>query len=138
MSYFAVALAVIMSLPQVVYENSALTPIPIAESATTTPTQNITPEAKTKVPEILTKIAQCESSGRHFDSQGNVVVGEINKFDTGKYQINRLYWETEAEKQGFDLTTEDGNEAMALYLYHRFGTAPWNSSKKCWGSQASA
>ena len=91
-------------------------------------------EAQAPVPEILQKIGECESRTGHYDSDGNVVIGKQNKYDTGKYQINTLYWTELAEKLGIDLFTEEGNEAMALVLYERYGTDPWNSSKKCWGN----
>lgn len=88
-------------------------------------------EEKITVPEILEKIAYCESEGKHFDEKGEVVLGR-NKHDIGKYQINALYWKELADKLGYDIYTEEGNRAMALELYHRFGTDPWKSSKRCW------
>ena len=86
---------------------------------------------KPAVPEIMAKIATCESRDRHFDDDGKIVKGS-NKYDIGRYQINILYWEELAKELGHDIYTEDGNEAMALELYRRYGTAPWKSSQKCW------
>jgi len=83
------------------------------------------------VPLIFEKIAYCESKGKHFEEDGTVVRG-VNKHDIGKYQINEKYWQKFAEKLGHDIYTEEGNEAMALVLHERYGTEPWNSSKKCW------
>ena len=67
------------------------------------------------IPDILEKIAVCESRGRHFDKRGNVLRG-VNKQDIGKYQINAEYWQELAETLRYDIFTEEGNEAMALEL----------------------
>ena len=79
----------------------------------------------------LQKIAFCESRNRQFDENGKVIRGK-NSDDIGRYQINIEHWGEKAEKLGYDLFTEEGNEAMALMLYERYGTKPWNWSKKCW------
>ena len=91
-----------------------------------------------ELPLIFARIAYCESSDRQFDGEGDVVRGSVNPYDVGRYQINMLQWADEAARRGYDLYTEDGNEAMALYLYKKFGTKPWRSSQKCWdkGDQA--
>ena len=84
------------------------------------------------LPAIFERIAFCESSGRQFDETGKVVRGIENPDDVGKYQINISYWGDEAKKRGYDLFTEDGNEAMAFELYKRFHTSPWGRSQVCW------
>jgi len=83
---------------------------------------------------MMGKIAFCESDGRHFDENGEVVRGKANPYDIGKYQINVLYWGEKAKELGYDIFTEEGNEAMALQMYREQGTKPWLSSKPCWGS----
>ena len=92
-----------------------------------------------QLPPIFERIAYCESRDREFDEDGDVIRG-VNPYDIGRYQINTLHWSDTAHKLGYDLSTEDGNEAMALYLYQKFGTKPWRSSQKCWdkGDQAYA
>ena len=85
-----------------------------------------------ELPPIFARIAYCESRDRQFNKDGAVLRGEANPYDMGRYQINSLHWAAEAKKLGYDLATEDGNEAMALYLYKKFGTKPWRSSQKCW------
>ena len=91
-----------------------------------------------ELPLIFIRIAYCESRDRQFDEDGKVLRGNINSYDMGRYQINTLHWAETAKKLGYDLSTEDGNEAMAFYLYQKFGTRPWQSSQKCWdkGDQA--
>ena len=82
----------------------------------------------------MNKIAFCESSGKHFNEDGEVVRGKVNPYDIGKYQINVLYWGEKAKELGHDVFTEEGNEAMAMEMYREQGTKPWSSSKPCWGS----
>lgn len=89
-------------------------------------------QMKKNIPIVLEYIAACESGGRQFHDNGNVVRGEINSQDVGKYQINISYWKPEAEKQGYDIFTEEGNEDMALFLFGKYSAEPWESSKSCW------
>lgn len=98
------------------------------------PQKQITSE----LPPLFARIAYCESRDRQFIENGTILRGAFNPYDIGRYQINALHWEEEAEKLGIDIYTEEGNEAMALYIYKRFGTKPWRSSQKCWdkGNQA--
>lgn len=90
---------------------------------------------KLPIPRELEEIARCESRNRQFDESGKVLRGS-NTHDVGKYQINIKYWGTEAKKLGFDLFTEEGNEAMALEIYRRHKTDPWIWSKPCWGGKS--
>lgn len=84
------------------------------------------------IPQILREIAHCESGGKQFDEDGNVVRGIIHVPDVGKYQINSTVWGREAKKLGVDLLTEEGNEQFALELYRKFNTLPWEASRSCW------
>lgn len=86
-----------------------------------------------ELPTIFEHIAYCESGNTQWDSNGNVIRGVVNPMDIGKYQINTAVWGDEAYKLGYDVYTEDGNEAMALELYRRQGTDPWHASEWCWG-----
>lgn len=81
---------------------------------------------------LLTKIAQCESHYRQFNSDGEVLRGVKNSYDRGVMQINILYHEETAEKLGLDLDNIDDNVAYARYLYEKQGAKPWMSSSKCW------
>ena len=84
------------------------------------------------LPEILERIVWFESRNRQFDDDGNPLRGTLNSYDLGKFQINMQFWEKEADKLGYDLSTEEGNEAMAVEIYRRQGTKPWNGSRACW------
>jgi hypothetical protein len=84
------------------------------------------------LPQILKNIAWCESRDRHYGKDGKIIRGTRNYYDIGKYQINLIYWGEEAKKQGHNIFSEAGNEAMALAMYERYGTQPWKWSKACW------
>lgn len=82
---------------------------------------------------VMTRIAQCESSGNHMGKKGQITI-KVNTngtYDIGKYQINSI-WNAQATKLGYDLTKEEDNKAFAMYLYKNQGTGPWSSSSKCW------
>lgn len=85
-------------------------------------------------PKILSRIAQCESGGSHYNKAGQVlVVGNTDKsVDVGKFQINMKYWGAKATELGYDLFDEEDNYKMAKYLFENFGSEPWIWSKACW------
>lgn len=85
---------------------------------------------------ILYEIAKCESTLRHWNSEGEVLRGRVNKSDVGLMQINEAYHAKTAKALGFDLTTIKGNMAYAEWLYEKQGTAPWVHSSKCWKDKA--
>lgn len=87
---------------------------------------------------VLQRIADCESGngkqGTATQFEHGQVLVRANKngtTDMGKYQINSI-WFKQASSLGFDLSTEDGNTAMAEWLYLNHGTEPWYASSKCW------
>ena len=84
------------------------------------------------LPPILVKIASCESSGEHFDSNGQVKLGKKNPNDIGKFQINQTTWGRKAHELGYDIYDERGNEDMARWIFFNQGTGDWSLSKKCW------
>jgi hypothetical protein len=80
----------------------------------------------------LQKIAKCESRLRQYTKSGNVLRGEVNRFDVGVMQINELYHAEDAKELGINIYSIDGNVAFARHLYEKYGSKPWNSSSKCW------
>ncbi len=82
---------------------------------------------------LLADIAGCESHFRQYNSNGTVLRGEQVYEDVGLMQINETYHKSTADKLGLDLNTMQGNVAYGRYLYDKEGSAPWNSSKGCWG-----
>jgi len=94
--------------------------------------QDVIIEIKPEIPDILKKIAFCESGNKQFNSDGSVLRGKQNSRDVGKWQINEFYHLANAQKIGIDIYTEAGNTEYALYLYNKNGTRDWNWSKSCW------
>ncbi len=86
-----------------------------------------------EVPELLQKIAWCESRNRQFKSDGTLYRGIVNSKDVGKYQINEFYHLEASQKLGMNIYTEKGNTEYALYLFKHQGSKPWDWSKPCWG-----
>lgn len=84
---------------------------------------------KEGLPPVLQKIAKCESGNSQFKN-GQVLINATQ--DMGKYQINLPTWGKKATELGYNLSTEQGNEDMALWLYKNKGTGSWSSSSKCW------
>jgi hypothetical protein len=81
---------------------------------------------------IMIEVARCESRNRQFTPTGDIIRGEVNKFDVGVMQINEMYHLEDSRKLGYDIYTIEGNTAYARYLYERQGAKPWLSSSPCW------
>ena len=86
---------------------------------------------------IMIQVARCESQFRHLDSDGEIRRGIVNPADVGVMQINEHYHLDRSKKANYDIYTIEGNTAYARELYEDKGTAPWNSSKPCWGKYLS-
>lgn len=87
----------------------------------------------------LKRICACESVGdpnaepQHFESDGvTVLTGRLNNNDIGLCQISTTYWLDVAKELGYDIYTEQGNIAMANYIYEYNGSQPWFWSQHCW------
>lgn len=79
-------------------------------------------------------IAECESGGRQFDDDGNVIANPESSA-VGKYQILEKLHQEELKKLGLDPRIERDNEQFARILYEREGTRPWNKSRGCWSTK---
>ena len=82
---------------------------------------------------IMIQIARCESTFRQLDDNGEVHRGKVNSQDVGVMQIKEHYQLPAAIKGNYNIYTLEGNTAYARALYQKQGTAPWSSSKACWG-----
>lgn len=87
---------------------------------------------------VLDRIIQCESGGKHYGSNGQVLVN-INvqsdgtkSIDVGLGQINISIWGKIASKMGYDLMREKDNLEFTRFLFSQYGSEPWVWSKKCW------
>ena len=99
----------------------------------TTVTAASIPSAPTRLPEnaVFPDIAQCESGGRQFDDQGNLVTNPKSSA-IGKYGIMASLHEERAKSLGHDIRTLEGNEAYARVLYKENGLKDWEESRHCW------
>lgn len=97
----------------------------VIEAQTITPPQTIPP--------IMLKISTCESHNHQYAPSGQVLMkpNTNGTVDVGLYQINTV-WFAKATSLHYDVTTEQGNKDMALWIYANKGTSPWYSSSKCW------
>lgn len=111
------------------------------EQANTVYAQNVIVSAKDQMAPVLQRIADCESgngnpnTGHQFNKDGTIVhhVNANGTTDVGMWQINMNEGNIEIMvKHNFNVLTEDGNHAMAVWLYENVGTGPWMSSYKCW------
>ena len=80
---------------------------------------------------ILSVIAFCESTDRHFNPDGSVIRGIVDSRDIGRYLNNLDDHQETAESMGLDLFKEKDNETYAKHLYKTQGTQPWSASYKC-------
>lgn len=96
-------------------------------------------EAIVKIPAVMQRISNCETKGdpnvkgTHIGKSGQVVMNANTNdtVDVGKYQINTV-WFKKATELGLDITKEEDNEKMALWIYENRGTGDWSSSASCW------
>lgn len=82
---------------------------------------------------ILLEIARCESTLTHYDRNGQVIRGRVNRADVGVMQINEKYHLEDSKEMGIDIYTVEGNVAYAKHLYSKSGSNPWSASEPCWG-----
>lgn len=88
-----------------------------------------------EAPAVLVEIARCESGQRQFNDNGTVLRGRVNSKDVGYFQLNEKYWLSKSKELGYDIYSEEGNIAMGLWIYKRYGTQPWDSSRSCWAAE---
>ncbi len=76
--------------------------------------------------ELLENIAFCESRWKMVKNNKSSAFGYFQIID-GTEKITPQY------QAGFRKFNPYTNIDMAIYLYGRFGSSPWNESKPCWG-----
>jgi hypothetical protein len=121
-----IALVILLVIYGICLTYNALNPSVIYTKA------EVIKEVPIKAP-ILERIFKCESGGKHFDKNGQVLMrSNTNRtVDIGIAQINTV-WFAKASELGLDLTKEEDNRAMAQWIYENRGTGDWSASKKCW------
>ncbi len=81
---------------------------------------------------VLKRIAEAESGFNHYDKNGDVLRGKLNKSDIGIFQINEYYHLKKSQELEFDIYNKEDNIKYAIYLYKKNGTKDWSWSKKIW------
>jgi len=84
---------------------------------------------------LLNKIAWCESRDTATAKNPNSSASGRFQFIRGswKYYGEQLWGDEWKEKDVFDY---NDNTELASYVMQKYGTTPWNASKKCWSSPA--
>ena len=128
--------------PSVSANSTVVTPVSqVAVTPTTTPAhtnanvKSYVAEYFSDIP-VMVNIAYCESRDRQYEPDGSVFENVPNTngtVDIGVMQINDIHTGN-ASDENYNLNSVEGNTAYARKLYEKYGTAPWNSSKQCWGN----
>lgn len=84
------------------------------------------------VPPLLREIGRCES--KHI-----LTVKNPNSSASGEYQFIKSSWKHYGQELwGDDWVNKDifskDNEELAIYVFKKYGTDPWNASKSCWSA----
>jgi hypothetical protein len=94
---------------------------------------------------VMQRIMDCESGARlpngraipgsatHVNKNGQVIrtPNTNGTVDTGIAAINTV-WDKKASELMLDLTKEEDNIKMALWIYANRGTGDWEASRSCW------
>jgi len=79
-------------------------------------------------PQIMLRIAKCESGFKQFDSGGKPLISPTS--DVGLMQINQVHWKR-AEKLGLDIFNSPvDNMAMAKIIHKEQGYKAWSCYNK--------
>lgn len=102
-----------------------------AETAETSKITQVIHKVFGKDAPLMIRVAECESSLRQTQD-GKVLRGIVNSKDSGVFQINKDAHLEEAESLGLNVDKLEHNILYAKYLFDKYGTKPWQYSKKCW------
>lgn len=86
------------------------------------------------IPEMI-YVAECESTFRHYEVNGEVLRGRAVSADVGVMQVNEYYHLDRSRSLGFDIHTLEGNLDYARFLYNEQGLQPWSASRPCWSEK---
>lgn len=82
------------------------------------------------IPSELVAIAQCESGLQQSYNDGSLVTNPESGA-MGVFQELPFHQKL-ATKMGLNLTKAEDNISYGIWLYNKFGNAPWLASKPCW------
>jgi len=91
------------------------------------PETNKQTETFLEIPEVMKRIAFCESSNNHKARNNSSTA-------RGTYQIIKGTEELCEKWLGIelDMLNRNDNELCAMWLFNRYNTKPWRASKSCW------
>lgn len=81
----------------------------------------------------LVAVSRCEAGYAQYEKDGSLRKNPKSSA-TGQFQILRSMHEANAQRMGFDITTPEGNQDYAEYLYENNGLSDWEESRDCWES----
>lgn len=84
---------------------------------------------------LVKKIIKCES--QMYDEAVNHNLdkdGKVWSSDYGPMQINNYYHESIMETMGLDIHDRYDSLEYGIKLLAKYGTKPWNASRKCWSN----
>ena len=89
-------------------------------------------ESNNVVGSVLDRIAFCESHGDlHAKNPRSTAKGKYQFLDGSWEGYGVELWGSLEEKS---VWSEKDQDELAKYVYSKYGTRPWTSSKSCWGS----
>lgn len=80
---------------------------------------------------LMERIALCES-------QNDPTAKNSRSSASGRFQFLKSSWEAYGRElwgstEGKDIFSEKDNTELAYFVYEKYGTSPWESSRYCWG-----
>lgn len=115
--------------------NSTVASSPVKHSGLST--EAAVREYFSDIPAMI-EVAYCESTFRHYLSDGSVLQGRVDSADTGVMQINKRYHLNAANAMNLNLENLYDNMAYARHLYNKQGLQPWSASAPCWNRQVAS
>lgn len=102
--------------------------VPTPAIASTSPTIVV----EQHIPTILEKIALCEGVTAHAKNPKSTASGRFQFIYDTWYREGRNLWGEDFYNKS--VWSYKDNTELAVYLFSKEGTVPWNSSKSCWSS----
>ena len=67
------------------------------------------------------------------ESKGSTTARNPRSSAVGLFQVMRSVWGKYARDNGHDITTGEGNIAVAIHILEVQGLRAWRASRQCWG-----
>ena len=80
-----------------------------------------------EIPEVMKRIAFCESSNNHKARNNSSSAKGTYQIIKGTEELCEKWLDVE-----LDMLNRNDNELCAMWLFNRYKTKPWRASKSCW------